>query len=67
MCVYKFTNIVRAKNYNELLQSVLLLMANNVCSKFIRYVRYIYFFIYHQFRWYMKLLCWDWILPKIMI
>ena len=41
MCVYKFTNIVRAKNYNELLQSVPLFTANNVCSRFIRYFRYI--------------------------
>ena len=39
--IYKFTNLVRAKNYNELLQTVPLLAANNVYSKFIRYVRYI--------------------------
>lgn len=31
----------RAKNYNELLQSVPLFTANNVYSKFIRYVCYI--------------------------
>ena len=40
--IYKSTNIVRAKNYNELLQSVPLLAANNVYSKFIRYIRFVF-------------------------
>lgn len=40
--IYKFTNLVRAKNYNELLRSVPLLTANNVYSKFIRYIRFVF-------------------------
>ena len=46
-------------------------LENKVFSGFshlpLSYVRYIYFFFYHQFRWNMKLICWDWILPKIII
>ena len=37
--IYKFTHLVCAKNYNELLQSVPLFTANNVYFGFIRYIR----------------------------
>ena len=39
--IYEFVSLVRAKNHNELLQTVPLFTANNVCFGFIRYVRYI--------------------------
>ena len=42
--IYEFVSLVRAKNHNELLQTVPLFTANNVCFGFIRYVRYIRLF-----------------------
>lgn len=48
--IYKFTNIVRAKNYNELLQSVPLFTANNVYSDlFIMFVIFVWDSLYLLF------------------
>lgn len=50
MCVYKFTNIVRAKNYNELLQSVPLFTTNSLYSDlFVMFVIFVWYSLYLLF------------------